>query len=115
VTKSTGVGRGGQRQGAGRKPKVEVAEPTSDADVAEIMTMSPEQIMERGMHVVAVCGRWDDASKIAARLAALQARKAQPPKAQGGKKETTQASAQSLAGGGGGRFAVPAAPVIRQH
>jgi hypothetical protein len=77
ATKSTGVGRGGARPGAGRKPKPAHA-PTPDtlaAAEALLSDKSVEQLMEIAVRFAAADGRWDEVSKRGARLLAAQARK----------------------------------------
>ena len=73
ATKSTGVGRGGARKGAGRKPKFDPAalEALNDKTV--------EDLMELAVRMAAANGRWDEVSKAGARLLNAKARQ-QPHK-----------------------------------
>jgi len=108
-------GWGGARQGAGRKPKATATPPAESGSLEKFFAAaaeahagkSPEEIMDLAMRTLAGLGRWEDASKAAARLAAAKARKAQPSAA--GKKEAAHATALDRAHGPS-PFAVPPPP-----
>ena len=72
ATKSTGVGRGGARKGAGRK-----AAPPPDIEALNDKTV--EDLMELAVRMAAANGRWDEVSKAGARLLNAKARQ-QPHK-----------------------------------
>jgi hypothetical protein len=97
MTKASGKGRGGKRPNAGRPPKPTPARPPPDP---AILDLSPEQIMERGMHHFALLDQWADAAKIAKSLATVRARAPAAP----GKKQQAADLAQARTGEGG-RFA----------
>jgi len=70
ATKSKGVGRGGARPGAGRKPK-------SDPIALEAFNdKTVEDLMELAVRMAAAKGRWDEVSKAGARLLNAKARQA---------------------------------------
>ena len=82
ATKSTGVGRGGSRPGAGRKPK-SAPPPTLDeieAAQALLAGKSVDDLMELAVRFAALAGRWDEVSKAGARLLNARAR-IKPPAA----------------------------------
>ena len=97
ATKSTGVGRGGSRPGAGRKP----AAPAAELDTAS----SIEDLMDLAVRMSAAAGRWDEVSKAGARLLAARARQTSSP---AGKKAQRQTAADALTQTG--RFAPPPPP-----
>ncbi len=76
ATKSKGVGRGGSRPGAGRKPRVPTA-----AELALYSDRSVEDLMEIAVRQAAALGRWDEVSKSGARLLNARARQTAAPAA----------------------------------
>jgi len=104
LTKSTGVGRGGKREGSGRKPAPS-EKPTNQTDVAGL---SAEEILAKAANLLFQAGQLDAASKAAKRLSDAQRQAGVKP----GKK--LQAQAAAAAGTApGSRFAPPPPP--RQH
>ena len=71
ATKSTGVGRGGSRPGAGRKPKA-----APPADLTLLAGLTVDGLMELAVRMAAANERWDEVSKSGARLLAARARAA---------------------------------------
>ncbi len=105
ATKSKGVGRGGSRPGAGRKPKA--APPTPDALAAaeaHFAGKSVDDLMELAVRIHAAYGQWSEVSKAGARLLAARSRQAAPA----GKKAQRQSTADALTQTS--RFAPPPPP-----
>jgi hypothetical protein len=88
VTKSRGIGRGGRRSGAGRKPKP----PAKPLDLlGPLIGADPDQVMEMSMRVLASAGALKDASRIAYMLARTRANSA----GAAGKKQRAQKAAET--------------------
>ena len=124
MTKSTGVGRGGPRKGAGRKPQGTPAEarpkapkPVRAASVAKGGPVGLEQVEAASALALATLEQVMQSSPSdAARVSAareLRAWREAEREAQGigGKKAQAQAKAEAQAKGGG-RFAPPSAPTV---
>jgi len=107
ATKSKGVGRGGARSGAGRKPK---ATPPNAAVIAAAEALlagkTVEELMELAVRFAAMNGHWDEVSKRGARYVAARARSSAV--AGKGVKAQRQAAADALSQTS--RFAPPPPP-----
>jgi hypothetical protein len=106
ATKSKGVGRGGPRPGAGRKPKPKKAAALTDDELSMLLAgKTVEELMELAVRMSAAQGNWDEVSKAGKRLLDHRAR----PAAQG-KKVQRQDAAATLAQAS--IFAPPAPPKL---
>jgi len=105
VTKSRGIGRGGARSGAGRKPK---PEPLPLDVPASLLNADPDEIMETSMRLLAANGLLKDAVRVAYMLARTRASAAH------GKKQLARAAAET-AGVGSGWGDDLATPDIKRH
>ena len=105
MTKSRGIGRGGARSGAGRKPKPEA--PPLDIP-ASLLNADPDEIMEASMRLLAANGQLKDAARVAYMLARTRASAAH------GKKQLARAAAET-AGVGSGWGDDLATPDIKRH
>ena len=120
MTKSKGIGRGGHRPGAGRKPnpkppplRIEVP---ADVDTADVAALAREHtgLAIAVLAAIAECGE-KEASRVAAANALLDRAHGKPggvaSGAPDGKKAQRQASAHEAASAGG-KFAPPRAPKL---
>ncbi|HVI30453.1 hypothetical protein [Hansschlegelia sp.] len=128
VTKSTGVGRGGKRPGAGRKPKHALSAPktergvadavraVADAKLARVAARAAADLVEKAYATLEDV--MDNSPYPAPRVSAARAvidlarEEAAEKAGAGGKKALRQANAEKAAGSG--RFAVPEPPRLMQ-